>query len=252
MALFVFGGCNLSRQLLYHPQKITHARLSHIRDHFPQVFEIKINTHDGHRLHGWLLRKDLDLLPTIIYFGGNGEEVSYNLEFFADKVSANALLLNYRSYGLSTGSPSEKKLKSDAGLIYNHLLDHYNLKPKQIIPMGRSLGSGIALFLAAQKKLQRVILVTPYDSIREVAYDYFPNFLVRWSLSDTYETQELCRQFQGQMLVLAAAQDRVIHPSHAQKLCAGHPQKEFVMLEQVGHNNIHNHKKYWQVLRDFL
>lgn len=255
MALFFLGGCSLTRALLYYPQKLSQSRLDHIRNTFEDVSEIKLSTQDGQTLHGWLLRKDLQQLPILVYFGGNGEEVSFNLEFFAEKAAANVLLLNYRGYGLSTGSPSEKKLKNDAELIYDHLLTHYPVKADQVIPIGRSLGSGIALYLAAQKGLNKVILVTPYDSIRSVAYDYFPNFLVRWALADTYETESLCQRFQGQMLILTAAQDEVIHPSHAQRLCAAYAtnlKKRFIMIPATGHNDIHINKRYWQAIGDFL
>jgi len=120
-------------------------------------------------------------LYTVLYFGGNGDETSYFVEKYNYK-HANIASFNYRGYAYSTGNPSEKALLADALLQYDYLTKTLKISPEKIIVMGRSLGTGIATYLASQRKLESVILITPYDSVESVAkesYFFLPvSFLI--------------------------------------------------------------------------
>ncbi len=248
--LFILRSCSFSRKLLYFPVGISKARQDYINKYFQDVSEISISTKDKHRLHGWLIKKDFQKYPTIIYFGGNAEEVSLNIEDFINNLPANFVLMNYRGYGLSSGSPSEEKLLADAGKIYDYALKAFQLSPDRIFTMGRSLGSGIAAHLAVKKNLPKAILITPYNSIEETAKVHFPNLLVNFFLTDRFKTDNLIADFNNKVFLIAAESDEVIPVALAQKLYDHiNCKKEMVIIQRAGHNTISNFPKYWSALQ---
>ena len=204
-------------------------------------------------LHGWLIRKDLAGLPTIFYFGGDGEEVSHNIEAFERHLPANAVLFNYRGYGMSTGRPSESALKGDAVFLVKRLAERFAIDQSKIIVVGRSLGSGIAVHVSVHFGIQKTILVTPYESIRNVAYDHFPKFIVNLLLRERYETEVQAGKLKHRVLLLVAADDRVIPPYHADALYDLIPgDKLLIRFEGWGHNTIGQDVTYWESLVEFI
>lgn len=246
-------GCNLSRNMLYYPQGISSARLEMIREKYDHVSEYTLETGDGTQLHGWVIRKNLGNMPTVFYYGGNAEEVSLNIEEFSSEIDANFVLFNYRGYGLSEGSPAEKLLKQDAIHIYEYFTSEFSLGEKNIILMGRSIGSGIACHLATRKPVGKIILITPYESIAAVGYDHFPDFLVNLMLSDRWDNLKLAGQIHSPTLFLVAANDEIIHPRHARVLYDSlHGEKKFVEIPDRDHNSVSLHPEYWTALRQFI
>ncbi|MDP1566018.1 MAG: alpha/beta hydrolase, partial [Polaromonas sp.] len=143
----------------------------------------------------------------LIYFGGNAEDVSANLPAFAQAFPAHAVyLLHYRGYGASPGSPTEKAIQSDALALF----DHVRKSHADIALVGRSLGSGVAIQVASQRPASRLVLVTPYDSLQELAAGQFPFFPVRWLLVDKFESSKHAPQVTVPTLLIAAAKDEVI------------------------------------------
>ena len=111
----------------------------------------------------------------LLYFGGNAEDVSASLPQLARDFPGRALyLMHYRGYGASTGRPSEAALHADALALF----DKVHATQPQVAVMGRSLGSGVAVRLAAQRPVSALVLVTPYDSLRDGAARQRPVFPV--------------------------------------------------------------------------
>ncbi|MBU0973381.1 MAG: hypothetical protein KKC20_22250, partial [Proteobacteria bacterium] len=124
--IVVLAGLKIfARKLLYFPSPVSNARLEYLKTSFEAVQEISIPIDKNGQLHGWLIQKDLARLPLVFYFGGNAEEVSLNVEEFVQKLDANVVLVNYRGFGQSVGSPSEAALKSDALAIYDAMAQKY-------------------------------------------------------------------------------------------------------------------------------
>lgn len=112
----------------------------------------------------------------IVDFGGNGKDVSQNLKSFAKAFPEHALyLMHYRGYGGSTGQPTEKDNVADA----NGLLQQVRAVHREIALVGRSLGSGVAVQAARRVDASRLVLITPYDSIVELAAQMHPFVPVR-------------------------------------------------------------------------
>lgn len=143
----------------------------------------------------------------LIYFGGNAEDVSYSLADFANAFPDHALYMpHYRGYSGSGGNPTEKDLLGDA----QALLDMASQKHQKITIVGRSLGSGIAVWLAAHNKVERLVLITPYDSILNLACQKFPFLPVHWLLKDRYESILWASRVNCPTKILAAERDEII------------------------------------------
>jgi hypothetical protein len=187
----------------------------------------------------------------ILYFGGNAEAVSASYEDFAHSFKNSALyLVNYRGYGGSSGTPSEEKLYEDALLVYDALTKRH----KNIVVIGRSLGSGVATYVAAKRDVKKLILVTPFDSIKAVAQEQFPLYPMEWMLFDTYDSIQRVKEIQAQTLLLIAQDDTLVSTKHSIRLYnAFMPNKVHKELfKGFGHNDIQLAPHYYLVMQKFL
>ena len=155
----------MQRKLIYYPTgKIPHS--------FPQLKMINQNE----TLEVIVLNEGKN--EALLYFGGNAEAVIYNAEDFLTAFTQHTVyLLNYRGYGESTGYPTEKGIFSDALLLFDKVQE----KHQKISVIGRSLGSGVAVYLASKRPLNKLALITPYDSIKSLGqskFIIFPVFLL--------------------------------------------------------------------------
>jgi len=243
----------ISRKLLYFPVKADPEYLAQITARIPEAEAIRIPVGKKTVLHGWLLKKDPARLPMVFYFGGNAEEVSVNLKDFSDRLNANVILLNYRGYGQSSGSPTEDRLKSDALAIFDHMADRLGLDTARCAAWGRSLGSSVAAWLALERGLSKLILTCPFDSIQAVAGAYYPSWLVNLVLEDRHRTIDFARQITCPALILVAPDDEVIHYRHTHRLyerLSG--PKQLVPVHGAGHNTISSFDIYFKAVNTFL
>ncbi|GHG78338.1 alpha/beta hydrolase [Alishewanella longhuensis] len=160
-------------------------------------------------------RKARDSSQALLYFGGNAEDVSVALSEFAAAFPNHAIyLMHYRGYGGSSGSPSEQALVADALTLFDQLQS----KHSDITVLGRSLGSGVAVQLAAQRKVAQLVLITPFDSLSALAQQQFPLFPVRRLLKDTYTSVAYAPAITSPTLILVAEQDEIIARTHSEAL----------------------------------
>ena len=154
-------------RLIFFPQPLTQDPLK--ANPGTAIEEVTLVTADQVRLHGWLVKATPTQAPAplLIYFGGNAEEVSWLVSTAGQYAGWSLLILNYRGYGSSEGKPGEAELFADALQIYDYAARRADAG--RIAVMGRSLGSGVAVYLAAQRPVAGVILVSPYDSVESVA-----------------------------------------------------------------------------------
>ncbi|WP_095124553.1 alpha/beta hydrolase [Pseudomonas sp. Irchel s3a12] len=187
----------------------------------------------------------------LIYFGGNAEDVSRNLPEFAEAFPDYAVyLLNYRGFGGSGGSPSEAAIAEDALALFDQV---YASHP-QVSLIGRSLGSGVAVRLASQRPLQHLILVTPYNSLEEIAARQYPWVPVKWLLKDRFESGKYAAHIRVPTLLLAASDDEVIPRASTQRLLENFPQGVALLrvVPESGHNSISDRAQYLQWMGDLL
>lgn len=160
-------------------------------------------------------RKARESSQALLYFGGNAEDVSVALPQFAAAFPNHAIyLMHYRGYGGSSGSPSEQALVADALALF----DQVQSKHSDITVLGRSLDSGVAVQLAAQRKVAQLVLITPFDSLSALARRQFPLFPVKWLLKDTYTSVAYAPAITCPTLLLLAEQDEIIGRAHSEAL----------------------------------
>jgi uncharacterized protein len=184
----------------------------------------------------------------ILYFGGNGEDVSRSLAFYHEAFPDHALyLLHYRGYGGSTGAPTEKDNVADALALYAKIsVDH-----DAISIIGRSLGSGVAVQVASKVKAERLVLITPYDSIVDLGADAYPFLPVRWLMLDTYESGKFASQINIPTLIIAAENDEVIPYASTEKLFRRFHASTALMtvIKAVGHNSVSESQHFIDALQ---
>jgi len=143
----------------------------------------------------------------LIYFGGNAEEVAYQLSPLAKAFPNHALyLMHYRGYDGSTGHPTEAHLHGDAQALYDLVRSRHS----RIVVVGRSLGTAVAVRLAATRAVSRLVLVTPYDSLVSVAQQSYSWFPVRLILRDKFEAWRDAPRIQAPTQILIAERDEII------------------------------------------
>ncbi len=187
----------------------------------------------------------------LMYFGGNAENVDYNaLEFSSLFPNYTIYLVKYRGYGGSAGKPEEQAIYSDVLTIY----DTIQLGYTSVSVIGRSLGSGVATYLASKRKIKKMVLITPFDSIQNVAQKMFPIFPMSLLLKDKYDSFSRIHLITAKTLIISAENDRVIHKKHTNRLVSGFPSSQLSVkvIQDKGHNSISDSKQYYTVLADFL
>ena len=145
--------------------------------------------------------------PLVLYFGGNAEDVASSA--LQQRADANFLYLNYRGYGDATGTPGQDVLFSDALAAFDAARATITSNGRVVV-MGRSLGSGVAVYVAAHRSVEGVILVTPFDSMVNVAAGFYPWLPVRWLLIHRFESDALAPDIEIPALFLIAERDQVV------------------------------------------
>jgi uncharacterized protein len=201
-------------------------------------------------LRGWIVNPGKP--DPILYFGGNGERIEHNREMFAMLFPGRSVyLVAYRGYGASDGAPSEAVLVPDALALFDHMRERH---PEQrIAVIGRSLGSGIASQVAAQRPIERLALITPFDSMVGAARSHYPMFPVDWLLEERYESAKALRDFRKSVLIIHGGRDDVVPEDSTLRLIAAFRQPpQVVRFAEAGHNDISDKAAFSQHLSEFM
>jgi uncharacterized protein len=241
----------LQDQLIFHPQPVPESRRALTAQRFTSAESLFIRAADGTRLHAWHL-KGAPGAPLVLYFGGNAEEVSWMIaQATLNTPSTGWLLVDYRGYGSSEGAPSESALASDGLQWHDHAKE--KLGSQDIVVFGRSLGSGVAVHIAAAREVGGVILIAPFDSLVHVAKHYYPFLPVAWMLKHPFDSVQRAPGIAAPLLCLVAARDEVIPVVHSKRLYdAWAGPKRWLELKGAGHNSTDDAPPFWGAIRDFL
>ena len=200
-------------------------------------------------LRGWVVNEEKE--SAVIYFGGNAERPEASLDDFKYLFDQQAVyMINYRGYGESEGSPTEKDLYIDAVAIYDHIADSHN----HISVIGRSLGSGVATYLATERDVHRLILVSPADCLVNIAQDIYPIFPMQLMMKDKYNSAARAPQITASTLIIKAENDEVIPGESTDRLIeAFNPDiLQVATIPVANHNDIQEYTQYYILLRDFV
>jgi fermentation-respiration switch protein FrsA (DUF1100 family) len=226
------------RRLIYFPdaerESPSDAGLSGVR-------EVVLQTPDGERLIAWY-KPAAPGKPTLLYFHGNAGTLSDRadrIKRFSDG-GYGVFMPSYRGYSGSTGSPSETAIIADAHLAYDHLRG-MGIAERAIVVYGESLGSGVAVQLAADRTVGAVVLDAPYTSLPDVGKLLYPYLPVQTFMVDRFESRKHILKVRAPILIMHGTDDRVVPIALGKALFEAAPQpKEMAVLQGAGHSNIYS------------
>ena len=203
--------------------------------------EIVLDTADGEKVIAWYVPPKRGL-PVVLYFQGNAGALRDRVNRFralADD-GYGLVALSYRGYGGSTGSPSEAGLIADAQAAY--AFTAARTPPERIVLFGESLGTGVAVALAATHRIGGLVLQAPFTSAAEIgarAYWFLP---VQLLMKDPFRSDALIGKVRVPLLILHGARDGVVPIALGERLfsLANEP-KRFVRFAEGGHNDLDRH-----------
>jgi fermentation-respiration switch protein FrsA (DUF1100 family) len=217
--------------------------------------EVYLSSQDGVRLHGWYIPRD-KAEEVVLFLHGNGGNISHrgaSIEIF-NRLGLDVLIIDYRGYGKSEGSPDEKGLYEDARTAWRYLVEQRGFKAKQIILFGRSLGAAVASKLAAEVEPEKVILESAFSRSRDMADRMMP-FVSRIAVMRyPFNSMERIKDIHARLLMLHSPDDEIIPYDLGKKLFqAANEPKQFVELKG-DHNNgfLLSQPKYEQALARFI
>lgn len=225
---------SFQERLIFFPSKIP---INHTYQFCQEFEEFNLNAKDGAELNAVHIKQD-SAKGIVLYFHGNSGNIS-NLSHVANLISNksyDAFLIDYRTYGKSSGKLSEEALKKDAQLFYNHALTKYD--EDEIILYGRSFGTGIVAGLAANNKPKKVILESPFYSAVSLGQHRFPILPVALLSNYKFPSNEYVKKIECPIYIFHGTADQVIPYKFAKKLFEVIPEKiekKMFTIEGGGH-----------------
>ncbi|MGD9924269.1 MAG: alpha/beta hydrolase [Pseudorhodoplanes sp.] len=236
------------RALMYFPYS---ERMMPADADFPQATELELKSRDGVRILAWTVAPKPGK-PVVLYFHGNGGSLAHRVPRFRRLVEdgTGLVALSYRGYGGSDGSPSEDGLIADARAAYDEARTRY--PDAKIVLWGESLGTGVAVALAAENDVAAVILEAPFTSAADVAFSAYPFVPVRLLMKDQFRSDERIGKVKAPVLVMHGARDRVVPFRLGERLFAlANEPKQFVRFADGGHEDLDRYD-HLAAARDFL
>ncbi len=241
-SLLVVLAYNFQEKLIFLPSKMP---MNHQFDFCQSFEEFNLTANDGAKLNAVHTKQD-SARGVVLYFHGNSGNISH-LGHVANLISRkgyDAIMVDYRTYGKSTGAISEEALKKDAQLFYNHALTMYD--EDEIVLYGRSFGTGIATGLAAENDPKKLILESPFYSAVELGKHRFPILPIDWLSQYRFPSNEYVRKINCPVFIFHGTEDGVIPFEQARKLFAAIPgdTKKFYKVDGAGHNYLQDFEEF--------
>jgi fermentation-respiration switch protein FrsA (DUF1100 family) len=203
------------------------------------VTEERVPTPDGETIVLWYAPAQPGK-PTVLFFHGNGGEIAGRHERFAflQAQGLGVMFVSYRGYGASTGTISEQGLVTDALAAYD-VLRGKGVAADSIMLLGESLGTGVAIQLAAQRPVAAIALEAPYTATVDIAADVYWWLPVRWLMKDQFRSRDYIGQIKVPLLIQHGDADRVVPVAQGRALfdMANEP-KQLVIIPDAGHGMI--------------
>ena len=238
------------RNFMYFPSK-TRPTAAELRIDKPEIADI---SQDGINITGWYWPPKAESDLVVVYFHGNGATLNggiAKINVFRE-AGYGVLWAEYRGYAGNKGSPSEAALISDAKKYMNWLIEYKKINPERIVLFGESLGTGVAVQMAAQYPVRVVILESAYTSTVEVAKQTYWMFPVGLLMTDRYRSVDHIKNINAPLLFLHAPNDSVIPLKIGRRLYSkANEPKNFIEIEGANHNNLYEYGALTQAV-EFL
>ena len=230
LGLFLFQS-----SLVYFPSRSLYATPATAGLKFEDVW---LTTSDNVRIHGWFISQP-EPRGTLLFFHGNAGNIGDRIESLSifHSLGLNTLIIDYHGYGQSEGSPGEQETYLDARAAWNYLVNDRRIPAAKIILFGRSLGGGVAAWLAGQVTPAGLILESSFTSVPDLASKIYPLFPVRWLARIRYDSKSVIAAVRCPVLIIHSTSDEIVPFVHGQALLEAAPApKSFVQLVG-GHND---------------
>lgn len=214
---------------------------------------LTITASDGAVLRGWIAHGTATPAPTLLYFGGNAEEVSWALSDTHWPREWTIVAVNYRGYGASDGKPGERELKADGLAIYDAIAATKGIDPHRLVVFGRSLGTGVAAHVAASRPAAGAVLVSPYDSLVAIGAHHYPWLPVSLLLRHRFDASSEAMRCQSPLLAIVGDADTIIPPARSRALYdAWAGPKTWYAIRNGDHNALGATREFWDQIGRFL
>jgi len=218
--------------------------------------EVYFDTQDKEKLHGWFFPTNGNE-PVIVISHGNACNISHMLEYASTFTEKNlqVFLFDYRGYGKSTGTPSEKGIYMDAQAAYDYLVNEEKILPDNIILFGQSIGAATAIDVAIKNHVRSIIIEGAFTSTKEMSKKIFPMNLISFLLPSNYNNLEKIAHITVPKLIIHSEDDEIVPFSMGKRLFeASREPKYFYTIKGAGHNDtfIVGGDKYFQAFVYFI
>lgn len=223
------------RSLMYFPETV---RTTPAQAGLPEARTVPLTAADGVRITAWYVAPQDDK-PVIVYFHGNSGALRLGVPRFRKLIGSGIGLvaLEYRGYGGNPGTPTERGLIADGDAAYAFAAAHY--PASRIVLWGQSLGSGVAVAIAAKRPVDRLILEAPFTSAAALAALHYPYIPVRLLMKDQFHSDRRIRKVTAPLLILHGMRDQVTPYAMGERLfeLANKP-KHIVRFLDGGHDDL--------------
>ena len=198
-----------------------------------------IETKDGERLHAWWLPSAEADAPIVLFLHGNAGNISHRMDSLRlfHELGLSTLIIDYRGYGLSSGRPGEPGTYQDAQAAYDFLQTHYRAAAQRLIIFGRSLGGGVATWLANHNACSGVIIESSFLSIPTMGQEIYPWMPIRWLSRIHYDNAARMASLSCPVLVIHSRDDDLVPFRHGQQLHALGASPKFFLEISGSHNS---------------
>ena len=199
---------------------------------------LRLRTEDGETLHGWFVPAK-HTRGTLLFLHGNAGNISHRLESIQifNRLGLDVLIVDYRGYGESTGTPTEEGTYHDAMAAWRYLTMERRVDPARIVIFGRSLGGSVAAWLASKVDAAGVILESSFTSAIDVANEFYFWLPTRWLIRFQYDTRTYVARIRRPILIAHSREDEIIGFHHARAIFAAANEPKDMLVMRGGHND---------------
>ncbi len=242
----------LQKTVIFHPRTLSENHTFKFDSINQEYEELNIEAHDGILLNA-LLFKVKKPKGIIVFFHGNAGNIA-NWGMLAPtylNFGYHFLVWDYREYGKTGGTLTYSNLIQDSEAVVNYAGEKF--PDLEIIPYGASLGTSLAAHVADKNQTPKVVLETPYYSMKRLAKTHFPGLPHDILLRFPFNTSEPLKTYQGDIYAIHGAKDNVIPYHHSKSLKSAFPDKmQLTIVENSGHNDLHYHQAFQDWLKKVL
>ena len=253
-------GCVLALVFLFQSRLVYYPHIGREIAITPQAYgldyeTVEIVTEDGEKLGAWWVPAG-EPRGAVLMFHGNAGNISHRLDYLLmfNRLRYSTLIVDYRGYGASTGSPSEEGTYRDAQAAWRHLTAKRLVAPADVVLVGESLGAGVASWLAARVLPRAVVLLSTFTSATDLGAEVYWFLPVRLMSRFRYDNLANLKTIEVPVLIAHSRDDDIVPFAHGQRLfAAANEPKQFLEM-RGGHNEgfIFARKEWVQTLSEFL